>query len=422
MSTTLALAQRACRPPSAEVDDHLRMLTATNVAAGVGELGGKGDLIRALPFSVDTSPSEAATIAAILLHARTQDDFFPHGRVHVGAITLAATLALADEAGQRLMECLSAGYEVMCVVAEAGSTEVQRRGLRPSGVFGPLGAAAAAATALRLGPEGVANAIGLAAALAGGTNQAWLSGSDEWMLVVGQAARVGVEAALLTRAGVRASSQAIEGDAGWAACYLGPGGREAVHRALADERPRALAVAAKLYPVSGIAQLATEVARTIHDRGDEEPTRVVVRLAEAEVRYPGTTNAGPFTGHADALMSVPFAVACALRHGAVRLKHVECPSTAGVDDLLPRISVVADPDVAEAEAALDVESPGRPVETEHIDGRVMFPTWQQVRGQAEVLARRSEADAATVQAAVTALESDRPDARVLRELVLEVRR
>src|SRR5699024_264953 len=130
-----------------------------------------------LRSAVYGGPSGNAFIGAMALHGRTQDDFYPHGRVHVGAITLAATLALADDAGDRLLECLAAGYDTMCLVAESGSSYVQTRGLRPSGIFGPLGAAASAATALGLDEAGVANAIGLAASLAGGTNQAWLSGT-----------------------------------------------------------------------------------------------------------------------------------------------------------------------------------------------------------------------------------------------------
>lgn len=418
MSLTAELASRASRPVDSHAADHLRMLTVSNVTAGRGEFGRKADLIRALPLS-DRSPFEAATLAACRLHARTQDDFFPHGRVHVGAITLAATLALADQAGDRLIDCLSAGYEVLCLAAEAGSTSVQGQGLRPSGIFGPLGAAAAAATALGLDEDGIANAIGLAAALAGGTNQAWLSGTDEWMFVVGQAARVGVESALFTRAGVKASEHALEGEAGWIACYLGDENRDSLHRALGDDRPRALSVAAKLYPVSGIAQLVAHLACAEHGQGRGELTEVVVRLSDAEVRYPGTTNPGPFQGQADALMSVPFVVACGLRHGAIRLTHVENPAEAGVQHLLPLVSVVADPDVLEAEAVLEIKRAGGMPVSDKITGDIMFPRWSEFSLEAEAIASRSEAEPATVLAALAALEAERPDARVLRQLLLE---
>jgi 2-methylcitrate dehydratase PrpD len=416
---TADLAARASRPCDDELADHLRMLTAANLAAGMGDLGRKRDLIKALPLSADRSPLEAATLAAILLHARTQDDFFPKGRVHVGAITLAATLALAEEAGDRLLDCLAAGYEVMCLTAESGSSHVQQLGLRPSGIFGPLGAAASAARALGLDNDATANAVGLAAALAGGTNQAWLSGTDEWLFVVGQAARIGVEAALLTRAGVMASDQALEGEAGWMACYLGPESRASLNRTLEDPRPRAPMVAAKLYPVSGIAQLVAHLACSVHEPGGAEPTHVVVRLAEAEVRYPGTLNRGPFRGQADALMSVPFVVACALKHGTVRLSHVESPSAARVEGLLSRIAVVADPGVEEAEAVLEVtRSVGAPV-TDKTGADILFPAWGEFARDAAMIAERSEMDRGTVEDVLAALTWERPDAGALRQLLLE---
>jgi len=419
VSLTTTLAARAARPVEPATADHLRMLTATNLAAARGGLGRAGETVRGLRASTGDGARETALVGAIALHARTQDDFYPHGRVHVGAITLAATLALADEAEDRLLECLAAGYDTMCLAAESGSPYTQARGLRPSGVFGPLGAAASAATALGLDEAGVANAVGLAAALAGGTNQAWLSGTDEWMFVVGQAARTGVEAALLTRAGVTASPHALEGDAGWGAAYLGDKDLAALHQALDDESPRAHVVAAKAYPVSGIAQLAAHLACEAHADGDRTPDRVVVRLAEAETRYPGTMSSGPFRSRADALMSVPFSVACGLTHGVIRLSHLEAPAQAGVDELLPRIAVAADPDIAEAEASLVVERPGRSATEQRIGGELMFPSWKELQADAEGLARRSEAPLPVVEAGCAALGADRPDARELRELLLE---
>lgn len=419
MTLTTLLAERALRPVDAAGADHLRMLTATNMAAGRGRLGRSAAFVRYFPAASECRPAEAAQLAAVVLHARTQDDFYPHGRVHVGAITLAATLALADDAGDELLDCLAAGYEVMCLASGACSPYAQRRGLRPSGVFGPLGAAASAARALGLDERGVANAVGLAAAMAGGTNQAWLSGTDEWMFVVAQAARTGVEAALLTQTGVTASEEALEGPAGWGAAYFGDPGLDGLRAALDDECSRVGVVAAKLYPVSGIAQLAAHLACAAHEPGAPAPSAVEVRLAEPETRYPGTMHAGPFRSRADALMSVPFTVACGLTHGLIRLDHLEAPADAGVHDLLPRITVEADSSLAEAESVLVVRRDGQaPVETK-LGEDVMFPSWDQMRADPAALARRSEAPAAAVEACCAALTEQRCNARVLKRLLLE---
>ena len=118
-------------------------------------------------------------------------------------------------------------------------------------------------------------------------------------------------------------------------------------------------------------------------------------------------------------MSVPFVVACGLQHGAIRLTHVEKPAQAGVHHLLPRISVVADPDVAEAEAVLEVKRAGGPPVSNRIGGDIMFPPWETFCLDTEGIARRSETTPETVEAALVALKKDRPDARVLRHLLLE---
>jgi dienelactone hydrolase len=47
--------------------------------------------------------------------------------------------------------------------------------------------------------------------LTAGTNQAWISGSDEWLIEVGMASRAGIETAELTRAGAHAAPDAFEG-------------------------------------------------------------------------------------------------------------------------------------------------------------------------------------------------------------------
>ncbi|HKP16883.1 MAG TPA: MmgE/PrpD family protein, partial [Gaiellaceae bacterium] len=144
MSATARLAERALAAAGAEPPGYLRSLTLCNVAAAAGHKGGTERLLGALRDELGSGPGAEAFLAAAALHCRTQDDFYPEGRVHVGAITLAATLALADEAGDRLLECLAAGYEVMCAVSAAYAPAAQAAGLRPSGVFGPLGAAASA--------------------------------------------------------------------------------------------------------------------------------------------------------------------------------------------------------------------------------------------------------------------------------------
>jgi MmgE/PrpD N-terminal domain len=415
MSMSAALAERALEAGGVADLEHLRALTLTNVAAGVGYLGAAGELIAALPLD-PARRGDVAYRAAMRLHARTQDDFFPLGRIHPGVPTLAATLALADRAVDRLLDCLAAGYETMCVVSAAYGRESQVRGYRPTGMTGPLGAAASAAHALGLDRDGTANAIGLAAARSSGTNQSWLSGTDEWLLEVGAAARAGVEAALFTEAGAVASAEALEGAAGWARAYFGDQGAARLREALEAPAPLLGGVATKPYPVSGIAQVATDLACRAHARlNGDAPTRVVVRMPEAEAAYPGSQNAGPYRSRSAALMSVRFCVAAGLAEGCVRLDRLERPDAD--PELVGAVEIEPDAGLAETAATLLVEAGGHELALAGHGDALLYPTWDGLRGELEALAARVEAPAGIVRAAGDALAADRPDARALAELL-----
>jgi 2-methylcitrate dehydratase PrpD len=411
MTVVAALADLATTSRTDEDLDYLRALTLTNVAAGLGDLGAIGGLIDSLPLD-PSRPQDAAFRETMRMHARTQDDFHPSGRVHVGAVTLGATLALAERAEGRLLECLAAGYDVMCAVAVVYSSVAQRRGYRPTGMFGPLGAAASAAVALGLDRDGIANAVGLATTMSAGTNQSWISGTDEWLLEIGATARAGVEAALMTEAGVTSSPVAIEGPAGWARAFFDDDGATELIAWLDAPRSLIQEVATKPYPVSGIAQVPTRLACDARARLDgAAPESMVVRMSEAEAAYPGTTNRGPFRSRSDALMSVAFCVACGLEDGLVRLDRLDHPNEAALRGLIERLSLDADSDVPETETVLEVSADGQTFRLAASGSSVLYPEWGTLREESEVVAERSEALVEPVAAVCAELREDYADAR-----------
>jgi 2-methylcitrate dehydratase PrpD len=418
MTLSSQLAARAVAPVTDDAKDRLRALTLTNVAAAMGELGRAGEVLERLPLD-ERNPGSSAFLHAARLHARTQDDFHPAGRVHVGAVTLAVALALADVVGERLLDCLAAGYETMCAVATVYSPDAQRRGYRPTGVFGPIGAAAAAGVALGLDADGIANAIGLAAARSGGTMQSWVSGTDEWMLEVGSAARAGVEAALFTQAGAVAAPDAFEGRAGWARAFFGDERAELLAGELDLSRSYIGEVAIKPYPVSGIAQIPTDLGRLAHDDlAGKAVESAVIRLSEREAAYPGSANTGPFRSRSDALMSVAFCVACTLTDGTVRLARLERPNE--LSTVTSAIRVQADSGLEESQAVLALAAGG--ADREYAAGdAVLFEPWAAMVGDSGIVARRSEADPARVARAAQQLQAHRPDGRELVALVGGVR-
>lgn len=413
MTLTLALAERSRSPLDAASTDYLRALTLTNVAAALGDLGRFEDVAARLPVDPETPPG-AAFVHAVHLHARTQDDFHPAGRVHVGGVALAATLALAQDAGTRFLDCVAAGYEAMCAVACVYAADAQARGYRPTGMFGPFGAAASAAAALGLDAERTATALGLAAARSGGTNQSWLAGTDEWLLEIGYAARSGVEAALMAEAGVTAAPDALEGAAGWARAFFADDGAARLADAIAAPRSYVREVAQKPYPVSGIAQVATRLACDAHSEGSF-PEGVEVRMSEREAQYPGSANRGPFRSRSDALMSVAFCVACGLSDGTVRLGRLDAPRE--LESLVRRVDVVPDASLAEGTATLAYGSNGDRRDVTASATEILYAQIGDESLAAAPLARRSEAPEATVAAARTSLEAENPNAGEILELL-----
>ena len=338
MTVAEELVDRAVSAVSPADREHLRMLTLTNLAAGSGVLGRPGELVQRLPF-VPARPGDAAFVIAARIHARTQDDFHPATRVHAGAVALGAVLAISEITRERLLEALAAGYEAMGAAAAAYGDEVQRRGLRPTGIFGPIGAAAAASVALGLDRAGIANAIGLAVARSGGTMQSWLSGTDEWWIEAGAAARAGLESALFSQAGAIASAEAIEGAAGWCRAYFDDDSTR-LRVALARGESYLGEVAVKPYPISGIAQVPTELGLLAFRAMNGRRVRSgVVTLSVRAASYPGTAGQGPFRSRSDALMSVPFCVACAITDGTLTLARLEEPGAQDVSELSARIVV-----------------------------------------------------------------------------------
>lgn len=390
MTIADALVAHALAPLTTEDEAHLRTLTLFNIGAAMGEQGRAEVLLAALPLP--TSIASDAFLFAARLHTRTQDDFLPAGRAHIGAVTLAVALALCNDVELELLDCLSSGYRVMGLLATTYGSIAQRRGLRPTGVFGPLGAAATAARALHFDRAQTAAAIALAAATSAGTNQAWLSGSDEWLLEVGAAARAGLEAALFVKAGAIAAPEAFEGAAGWSSAFFDDADAQLLSARLRGPSVSPIElVACKLYPVSGIAQVPTELARQAYTRLDQEPVnRVVVQLPVEELAYPGTANHDGIASRPTALMSVAFCVATALRQGKVPLATLEEPQLSPGVEILDRVSVVADAALPEGTSRITVDTATQHLVLEAASRDLLWPSWDATQHGLPLLATRCE--------------------------------
>ncbi|MCW2993756.1 MAG: MmgE/PrpD family protein, partial [Conexibacter sp.] len=201
----------------------LHDLTCAMAAAGEGEalwatVRGRGPAESTILVDGGRTTAEDAAFAnGALMHTRAQDDTHFAAKTHVGSAVIPAALALAEREGAdgaAFLRAVAAGCEVAAAVGERLTSVSTVRGFRASSIFGPLGAAAAGASILRLDAEGTANAIAIAASLSGGLNQTWIDGTSEYRIELGMAARHGVHAARLAAGGFTGAPRWYEGAAG----------------------------------------------------------------------------------------------------------------------------------------------------------------------------------------------------------------
>jgi 2-methylcitrate dehydratase PrpD len=123
------------------------------------------------------------------------------------AVTVAQALGKPD--GARFAQAIASGYEAMArlSLAISGAT-ILYRGIWPTFFSGPVGAAATAAPLFGLDAEQTADAIGLALALTSGA----AGGGNGRFVLLGQAVRCGVWAALAVQQGYRGDRSLLDGD------------------------------------------------------------------------------------------------------------------------------------------------------------------------------------------------------------------
>ena len=176
-----------------------------------------------------TAPGAAAFANAVLLHARIQEDAHPAG--HVGVVVIPAALAAAEHTaanGEELLAGVVAGYETALRIGRGHAAAASRRGFRTTPIYGVIGAAAAAARLHGLPADRTADALALAANLAGGLREFAVAGTDEYVLQAGSAARSGLTAAWCAAEGMRGAPTILEGPAGFLRAYgAEPGGVDA---------------------------------------------------------------------------------------------------------------------------------------------------------------------------------------------------
>lgn len=249
----------------------------------------------------------AARVLGLSAHAHDFDDTqVSHDPAHVyGLLThpstapLSAALATADSlggvSGRDFLTAFHAGFEVSCKVSEWLKPEHYLRGHHSSGTVATFGATVAAAKLMGLSEAKMANAIGIAAAMAAGIRCSFGTMSKPWH--VGRACENGVLAAEMASRGFTADPQALDGRWGFAQILAGGFSPEKLSQgfgktwSIVDP-----GVSIKPYPSGILTHQAMDMVLGLVTREDVKPVQVrEIRFMAGDnilnpIRYPVAAN------------------------------------------------------------------------------------------------------------------------------------
>lgn len=166
-------------------------------------------------YGAPTAAPMAALANGTLAHCLDFDDTYVDSITHVSAPVWAATLAVGQDIGAdetAMLRAFIVGFETVARLGRGMGQAVTARGLHGTGVFGRIGAAAAAAALLKLDASRAAHALAAAATQAGGLTASF--GTMAKPFHAGKAAMDGVLSAQLAAAGFAANPGVLEPDGG----------------------------------------------------------------------------------------------------------------------------------------------------------------------------------------------------------------
>ena len=352
-----------------------------------------------------TSVAGACLANSALFHGRGQEDTC--GAAHLGTIMIPLLTALIESRGYplaRLMPALLCGYEAGGVLERAYAGKTTPGGFRSSALYGTTAAAAAAGKMLALSETQLAAALANAAAFSGGILQSFADGTDEWRYQVGVAARLGLVAAELARAGSVSAPHAYEGPSGLVRSFAKTECDAGALTAGLGREWAVLRVTFKPYPVCAFNQTPVTAALALREKLAGAPVKTVrVRMNPYETGYAGMDAVGPFNSVSGTLMSIPFCIAATLLYGVPDMQRMLTYDDAPVNKLISGIKLISDAAVPTLCCVIEVETAdGRTLVQ---DQRMSFADYSYDRARVSALIRRIGREQAVPAAAYDRLEA-----------------
>ena len=293
-----------------------------------------------------TSASFSAFANGVTSHAL---DYDPSATVkttgHPVVCVIPAALAAAEEvdaSGTELLEAIIVGFEVVSRMGRSAGGDRgdhYTRGFHGSSVFGVFGATAAACRLLGLDVEQARRALGIASSGPKGVRANY--GTMTKPLHAGDAARAGITAAMLARAGFTAGLDVIEARLGWAAAVVSDSFEPAkVIDGLGESLAIEEGVNFKRFPSCGASHApirATLRLLTENSLRSEDIEKIEITLSDAVIAktlifsWPTSPLEGKFCA--------PFVVAAAWADGRVGVDTFTDAKLKALEPFRPRITM-----------------------------------------------------------------------------------
>ena len=295
----------------------------------------------------------AVFLNSMACHVLELDDVHTGSKTHIGTVVIPAAWGMCEylkKTGRDLIEAIICGYEVMSRIGMGfGVSSHRNKGWHVTGTAGTFGAAAACGKLLNFSPEQMMAAFGLAGAQSCSTWAFLSDGATNKILHPGRAAANGLDACILTLAGMKGSSHILDAEDGGLFPMMSDHYDFSLISKGLGSIYEILNVDKKPYPCCRSTHCAIDAAiylKNLFSILPENIDHVQIKTYMVGVKQCGLSSGSIHpTISAEAKFSTPYVTACALLNGNVSLSDfydsiIQQPQR---QELLRKIHVYEDP-------------------------------------------------------------------------------
>jgi 2-methylcitrate dehydratase PrpD len=317
-------------------------------------------------------PWEVAFVNSVIGQSTGQEDMHADSSCHCGSMIIPVAFAIGQEinsSGKDVIASIVLGYDVTGRIGMSILSPDYSRKWRPSGMFGPFGACATAASLYGMDFEQTVNGLGMAGTLSSGNMQWALEGTHEIVYQNGFACKNGIAAARLGKSGVKASRQVLEGFMGAWAVY----GKQPLADKIIEGLGQSFEITkvfCKPAPACAYAQPAAALALRMAKQHEIDPkavAKIEIKTFQMGKMFPGLDFAGPFTDIAQSKMSQQYSVAAVF----VFKELLQSNYDSYVDPVVNKLASLSTVDVDEGIAGAYPKKQGCEITVTMKDGKVI---------------------------------------------------